>query len=174
MAVTITWYEFTGANTPGNSVGALATNINFGNTDAADLTPASYPIAAGSNSYFKQLVVNVSGSYTKISNMKLYKSAGDYKTGETIQFSGSVDASTPAVADQSDALIETSLPGSNNVAPKGGTTAGSLPYNGETESSGGYYSGSRTTLMRFQELTTGSTPAGAVNEKTISFTYDRQ
>ncbi len=174
MAVTITWYEFTGSNTPGDSVGALATNINFGNTDAVDLTPASFPIAAGNNGYFKQLVVNVSGSYTKISNMKLYKSSGAYVTGETIQFSGNIVASAPSTTDKSDSNIATSLPGSNNVAPKGGTTAGSLPYNGETVSSPGYYSGSRTSLMRFQLLTTGSTPAGAVNQKTISFTYDRQ
>jgi len=174
MAVTATWKEYNGAETPGNSAGVTATNINFGNTDAANLIPASYPIAAGSNSYFKQLEVNFSGSYTKINNMKLYKSAGAYVTGESMQFSGNVVASVPTIADQGDPAIATSLPDSNNVCPRGGTTAGSLPYVGESESSPGYYSGSRTSLMRFQLLTTGSTPAGAVNQKTISLTYDRQ
>lgn len=174
MAVTVTWYEFTGANTPGSSVGAQATNINFGNTDAVDLAPASYPIAAGSNSFFKQIVVNFSGSYTQIDNMKLYKSAGSYVTGETIQFSGNIGASAPTTTDQSDSAIPTSLPGVNNVCPRVGTHAASLPGAYETESSPGYYSGSRTSLMRFQALTTASTPAGAVNQKTFSFTYDRQ
>ena len=174
MSVTISWVEYNTSETPGNNVGGAATNINFGSTDATDLTPASYPIAAASNSYFKQLQVNISGSYTKIDNMKLHKSAGDYVTGETLQFSGNIVASTPDATDQSDAVVPTSLPGTANVCPKGGTHAGSLPYNGESESSGGYYSGSRTSLLRFQSLTTGSTPAGATNTKTFTFTYDRQ
>ena len=174
MAATVTWYEFNGANTPGNSVGSQATNINFGNSDVVNLTPASSPIQAGSNSYFKQIVANFSGSYTQISNLKLYKSAGDYVSGESLQFSGSVVVSAPATADQSDAAIPTSLPGSANVAPAGLTTAGVLPLAGESESSPGYYSGSRTSLTRFQLLTTGATPAGAVNQKTFTLSYDRQ
>ena len=152
----------------------MATNINFGNVDAVDLIPANYPVIVGNNSYFKQLIINFSGSYTEINNMKLYKSSGDYINGETLQFSGSVIASTPNTIDQGDPLISGSAPDSNNVAPRGGTTDGSLPYVGETQSSPGYYSGSRTSLMRFQLLTTENTPAIAGNLKTISFTYDRQ
>jgi len=167
-------FEFNGANTPGNSAGTLATNINFGTTDAVDLVPADYPIMVGSNSHFKQFTINISGSYTKVDNMKLYKSAGAYVTGEGIQFSGSVVASTPSTTDQSDPAIAIGLPSSANVAPKGETTAGSLPYNGESQSTPGYYSGSRTTLMRFQMITTENTPILTGNQKTISFTYDKQ
>ncbi|MEA3342181.1 MAG: hypothetical protein U9R15_19625 [Chloroflexota bacterium] len=173
MAVTVTWYEFNGSDTPENSEGELVATINFGNADEADLNPADYPIPAGSNSFFKQLIINISGSYTTINNMKLYKAAGNYKEGESIQFSGSVAASTPTIIDQGDPAIPTSIPAANNVAPYGLTTADSLPLSSEVESSPGYYSGSRTSLMRFQLLSTAEAPAGMVNMKTFSFTYDR-
>ena len=114
-------YEFIGSNTPENSTGALATNINFGNTDAVDLTPANYPIAVGGNSFFKQFIIDFSGSYTAISNMKIYKTSGNYVEGESIQFSGSVDASTPSTVNQNDPTIPASLPHTNNVTPYGGT-----------------------------------------------------
>jgi hypothetical protein len=173
MAVTITWIEWNSSDTPGNNVGTAASNLNLGNTDARDLTPASYPIAAGSLSYHKNIKINVSGSYTQISNGKLYKSAGAYVTEEIMTFSGSKAWVTPATDDTADPDIPTSLP-SANVILSGGTTDGILPRNGESESSPGYYSGSRTDLVNFQLETGSSTPAGAVNTKTISFTYDRQ
>lgn len=174
MSVTVTWIEYNGSDTPGNDTGtATATSINFGSADSANLTPADYPIGAGDNSYFKQVEANLSGSFTKVDNIRLHKSAGDYVTGETLQFSGSVIAAAPSADDQSDGAIPTTTP-SANVTPRGATTAGSFPYNGETESTPGYYSGSRTSLMRFQLVTTGSTPAGAVNAKTFTLTWDRQ
>lgn len=173
MAVTITWIEWNGSDTPGNNNGTAASNLNLGNNDSRDLAPATYPIAAGSDSFHKNIKINISGSYTQISNGKLYKSAGDYVTNEIMTFSGSVAWVTPATDDTADPNIPTTLP-SNNVILSGGTTAGVLPRNGESESSPDYYSGSRTDLMRFQLETESDTPAGAVNTKTISFTYDRQ
>ena len=174
MAVTITWIEWNGADSPGNDVGTAASNLNLGNTDARDLTPASYPIAAGSDSFHKNIKINISGSYTQISNGKLYKSAGDYVTSEIMTFSGSVAWVTPATDDTADPNIPTTLPGSWNVVLSGGANGGTLPRATESESSPDYYSGSRTDLMRFQLETESDTPAGAVNTKTISFTYDRQ
>lgn len=170
---TATWHEFNGDNTPENSSGSLVTNINFGNTDKVNIVPTDYPVIIGSNSYFKQLAVNFSGTYTSISNMQLYKKSGDYVTGETIQFSGNVDSGVPNTVNQGDPEIPASS-GLCNVAPQGGTTGGTLPSVGETQSSPGYYSGSRTSLMRFQLITTEDTPAIAGNQKIISLTYDRQ
>ena len=177
MAVTVTWAEYNSAQTPGNSFGTAATNINFGNIDAANLVPATYPIAAGSNSFAKYMRVRFSGSYTQISNLKLYKSAGNYVTGETIQFSGSVTKTSafPNTADAGWPLIPTSVPGNANICIRRLTTHTDPPP-GEPASSPGYYSGSTydTDTIGFQLKTTTSTPAGAVNQKTISLTYDRQ
>ena len=212
MAVTVKWVEWVSAETPSANphdnfkgiskytdaraivtstahVITAATNINFGNTSARDLTPASYPIAAASNSYTKLFRLNFSGSFTQISNAKLWKSAGAYVTGETIAFSGGVDFSTPTATTYSTActpvvastnLIPTSSPAYNNVGLNAWgsyvlpAASHTLPHASDYNSSAGYYSGSRSSTMIFQLQTTGSTPAGAVNQKTISLTYDRQ
>lgn len=172
MSVAITWIEFNGSDTPGNNVGTAASNLNLGDNDSRDLTPATHPVAAGSKSYHKNIKVNISGSYTQISNGKLYKSAGDYVQSEVITFSGSKAWSTPATDDTGDPDIPTTLPDAN-VILNGNTTDGTLPRDTESESSPGYYSGSRSDLMNFQLETESDTPAGATATKTISFTYDR-
>ncbi len=190
MAVSVSFVEWVSAETPGTTPHdnftfktagdptptiTAATNLNFGSTSARDLTPASYPITAGNLSYDKYFKAQFSGSFTKISNGKLWKSDGDYVTGEAMQFSGAVDFATPAAADAGDGSIATSAPGDNNVVLRfGGTTESALPEAGESESSADYFSGSRTDVMRFQLLTTGASPTGAVNQKTVSFSYDVQ
>jgi len=203
MAVTVYWVEYVGSESPGttqhdnydfdsHSV-TSATNLNFGNTSARDLTPASYPIAADAESYSKYFVLQFSGSFTQISNAKLWKSAGNYVTGEYIWFSGNVDFVAPStsaiLSGEPDAewtdygtgrRIPTSQPSNNNVVLSsyatggGGSTSTTLPESFETVSSPGYYSGSRSAVLVFQLTTTASTPAGPVNQKTISLTYDRQ
>lgn len=187
MAVTVTFVEFNGSQ-PENSQGSgLASNLNFGNTDARNIVASSYPIAAGSNSYAKFVQAQWSGSFTKITNAKLWLSAGALKTGEAIKFSGSYSKITPAttalpaVGGKSVPDIPTSQPSSANVAFAKSTdestfttTAGHIPNSGQAASSPGYYSGSRSSTMAFQMQTTGAIDAGPVNTKTISLSYDRQ
>lgn len=206
MAVTVFFVEWVSTETPGfdtsdtlhdnfklasaHSITA-ATNLNLGNTSARDLTPSSFPIAAGSNSFHKVLSLQFSGSFTQLSNAKIWKSAGAYVTDEFIQFSGNIEYSAPATADVSDANIPTAQPSTNNVgldfrgtasgqsrvggvAPDEPATGRVLPHEDETASSPGSFSGSRSCLIRFQLVTSASTPAGPVNQKTISLTYDRQ
>lgn len=212
MSVTVYWVEYVGSETPGvtqhdnkdfdSHAVTSATTINFGNTSARDLTPASYPIAAGANSYAKYFKLQFSGAFTKISNAKIWKSAGDYygATGDTtvkdevIWFSGNVNMATPAVTEIIPSItnstiwtnwktgkeIPTSAPTINNVVLYDNATeaAGSrlayLPKAGETESSPGYYSGSRSATIVFQLHTSASMIAGPVAQKTISLSYDRQ
>jgi len=180
MAVTVTWIEWITGETPGTDNGTAATTINFGNASARDLTPASNPVTAGTNSFTKYFRANISGSYTQIDNAKLWKSGGAYVTGEDIQFSGNIAFAAPTATDASDASILVASPTPANVglnAKDVGDIAAqdkTLPLGSEVNSSPGFYSGSRTSLLRFQMITTGSTPAGAVNQKTISLTYDRQ
>ncbi len=193
MAVTVYWVEWITTETPGTTAHddfttphtvTAATNINFGNTSARDLTPSSFPIAAGSDSFTKYFALQFSGSFTQISNAKVWKSAGNYVTDEFIQFSGNVAFAAPVTTDASDPNIGTSQPGVNNVGLSfsdltGGSGVGApatgrtLPEAGDTNSSPGYYSGSRSCLLRYQLVTSASSPAGPVNQKTISLTYDR-
>jgi len=209
MAVTVYWVEYVDTESPGTTQHNLgtgasfdageahtvtsATNLNFGNTSARDLTPSSYPIAAGSNSYSKYFRLQFSGNFTQISNAKLWKSAGAYVTDEYIWFSGNVafvaPSTTAILSGEPDAewtdfgtgrRIPTSQPSNNNVVLYNEATAGAgsntatLPKPGESNSTPGYYSGSQSAVIVFQLTTSASTPAGPVNQKTISLTYDRQ
>lgn len=178
MAVTVTWVEFNGTTAAAGQGTGLATNLNFGSIDSIDLTTASNPIAAGSNSYVKYWKAQWSGSFSTISNAKLYKSAGDYLTGESIKFSGTYAKSgapsqttLPAVGANAVPVIPTSLPGSNNIGLPNypNTTLTLAGY----YSSPGYASGARTSMMAFQLQTTSGVAAGPVNQKTVSLTYDR-
>jgi len=203
MAATIFWVEWITGETPGTTPHddssfktggdtpatiTAATNINFGSVSARDLTPGSNTITANTASFTKYFRAQFSGSYTTISNAKLWKSAGVYVTGEDIQFSGSLAYVAPTATDATDPSIETDATGtatSNNYVGLNAydpsdlaASSRSLPHANESSSSPGltgevdYYSGSRTSTMRFQTVTTSSTPAGAVNQKTISLQYD--
>jgi len=118
MATTFYWKELNG--TSGSQSESTAANLNFGNTDAVNLTPASYPIAAGSNSYAKYIMGYWEGDFTKINNVKFWKSGGDYVTGETISMSGAVPYQTPDTSDySSDGAVPISQPDGANVAIPG-------------------------------------------------------
>jgi len=179
MAVIVTWTEFNGSDTGASQGTGLATNLNFGSIDQIDLTPANNPIAAGSNSYAKYIKVQWSGSFTQITNAKLWKSAGNYVTGEFIKFSGNYTksgapstTSVPAVGGKAVPVIPVSQPSANNIALPNTTTG--ILYQEVYESSPGYASGARSSMTVLQLQTTSSTPAGPVNQKTFSLTYDRQ
>jgi len=172
MAVIVTWVEFNGTDAASGNGTALATNLNFGSIDSADVVPASHPIAAGSNSYVKYWKAQWSGSFTSITNVKLYKSAGNFVSGESLKFSGNYTKSgSPTPTGISVPNILVSLPGSNNVCLPN-CTNGTLSQ-ADYESSPGYASGARSSTMVFQLQTTSGIEAGAVSQKTMSLTYDR-
>jgi len=188
LAVTVTFVEFNGA-TPEHSQGSgpVVANLNLVNADVRNGVPATYPILAGTNSFAKFVQAQWSGSFTKISNAKLWKSAGAYGTDELIKMSGSYSKITPAITSLPDvgakavAAIPTSVPASANVAfAKSAarntftTTAGCIPNGSQAASSPGYYSGSRSSTIALQMNTSASTAAGATSTKTFSLSYDRQ
>jgi len=88
MALTVTWVEWHGSDTPGTTNGEAAANINLGDSDTVDIVPSTHPVKVGEYSYFKQGKFNWSGSCEQVDNVRVYKSAGDYKTEEQIEFSG--------------------------------------------------------------------------------------
>lgn len=180
MAVTVYWVEYNGGAHDDSLGSALATNLNFGSTDLANLTPASYPIAAGANSFAKYIKLHFSGSYTQVSNAKLWKSNGAYVTGESLKFSGNYikgynspsATALPAVSGTAVPDIPVASPSTPNICLPGATD--DILQQSDYESSPGYASGAYSSMMAFQLQTTSSTPAGPVNQKTISLTYDRQ
>lgn len=157
MAATFEWSESNGA---GEAVQDNIANINFGSTDTYEITPASYPIVAGANSYEKYIRAKFTGTFTEISNMKFWKSAGSYKTGEAIKAAANQAYGTPTSSVSAKAI-------SDIPVVEGSALSIQSSSGGSTITSPGY-----TKYICMQLQTTVSTPAGAVNTKTLTFQYD--
>jgi len=163
MAATFAIHESNGS---GEST-TVANNINFGSSDTPNLTPADYPITAGDHSYEKWERLYFSGTFNKIENIKIWKSAGSYVTGESISTNlattGYVQASyaTPTSADSTVATrsMPESDPGSANLGI-GGSLSGSLTTTGYSD------------YWVLQMNTTTQSPPGDVNQKTFTIQYD--
>ena len=62
MAATHQWAESNGV---GESETIPITTINFGSNDSADLTPVTYPITRGNNSFDKYIRCKFTGTWTE-------------------------------------------------------------------------------------------------------------
>jgi hypothetical protein len=150
MAATFLWVESNGSG----ETTTTAANVNFGNADAPNLVPASNPIAAGANS-FEKWVRGHFTTYTSIANLRFWKSAGSYVTGEAIKAAVNASYATPT--------SNTSIVATSDVPiSEGSALVPSAP--GASPAYCGY--------ITMQLQTTGSTPPGAVNQKTFTLKYD--
>lgn len=165
MAVTVKWIEFPGA--PGN-VGVEATNLNFGSVDEVDLNPADHPISAGANSYVKYWKIQWSGSFSSISNAKLFKSEGDLVAGEAFKFSGDLEAD--GLSDGTKQSAPTQAPAPAPDIPEATPVENNVKLSGDMLSGPG---AARSEMLLFQLQTATIIDAGPVNTKTISLIYDR-
>ncbi len=159
MAAIATWKESNGAGEVVNT----AANLNFGSNDSYDLNTTTYPIVRGGASYEKYLRCLFSGTWTVISNLKWWKSSGTLVTGETIKAATNQSYTQPVNSANGDSDIPTSEGTALTLQSMEG--AATIVY-GASGVSG------HTKYMRLQLQTTGSTPSGAVNQKTITLQYD--
>ena len=150
-----------------NGAGEVETNpivnVNFGSNDSADLTPVTYPITRAENSFDKYIACKFTGTWTDITNMKFWKSAGAYVTDEDIHAEANASYATPSATGMGGVTIPTTEGTALSINSKEGENHIEYGVSGVS----GY-----TTYMRLQLQTTGSTPAGAVNQKTFTFQYD--
>lgn len=157
------WYDDSGDPTTAD-LGVSGNLFNFKTSNdlsnPADYT--SYPITAGNNSYEVWLRGHFTGTFNQIQNLKFWKSAGNYGTGENIDFTGQVTAfDDPTTADSTyaTASVPTSSPGSANVSI-GGSLAGDLTAAGFSD------------FMVLQLQTTTAAEAGDTETFTFTLTYD--
>lgn len=161
MAVSVAWYEWNGTDDPDVDPGQVITAIVVGSTDGYDFTPADYKIQAGDNSYSKHIKVRFTGvGGNTISDTKLHKSSGNYKTDEGLEYNKDFDKGEdlPSTDDISGSAIPTSLPGAQNV---------DLPDSGNVLEGDGY-----SEEFALQTQTGAATEPGALNTKTLTLTYD--
>ncbi len=194
MAATVNISESNGAVA---TVTDAISNMNFGTADIPNLIPASHPIpllnAAVNYSYTKWLRVHLAalGGSTQIATLKVWKSSGALVTGEVV---GTNSAQPLPVANQ------TNIPSyGHKMVAVGGGVVSPMPYIGQ---GGGILNNdwnsfpaqtsqpanvnipiaaSDTGILNapgysdytvWCEYITQATPAGAVNQKIITFQYN--
>lgn len=156
-------FGFSESNGVGESVTDALSNINFGSTDAPNLNTTTYPITYNTNSYSKYIRAKFTGTWTVISNMKFWKSAGAMGTGETIKASANATYATPATSSTGDSDIPTSVGASlsvNSFEDQSTIVYGASGVSGYSD------------YIRLQMQTTTGTPSGAVAQKTLILQYD--
>lgn len=164
MVATFSWYEYIAA-----ADSAVPTNINMGSTIARNLTPSTWPVTAGENSFEKYAVGRWSGSFTNVDNLQFWMSGSGsgYVTDETINVNATTSSYSAAsfVTPTTDAsgeavhLIPTADPAAANVGISG-SLAGDLTATGDSD------------YIVLQLQIGASAPAGAVQQKTFTLQYD--
>jgi len=147
------------------------TNLNMGNFDGPDLTPATYPITAGLNAFEKWEKMRFTGTANKVDNLKVWISAGtldaeaDLKTNaREASYGGAETYATPTITTSSVATqdMPTSEPSGANLG-----IGGALAGNWTT-----FPNSSDYLVMQYQ--TSGSHPAGDITQLTLTFQWDEQ
>ena len=159
MAAVFTWKE---SNLVGEVV-STAAKLDFGSVDDHDLNTTTYPITKNTNSFTKYIRGLFTGSWTTISNIKFWKSAGAYVTGEDIHAAANATYATPTATGMGGSTIPTTE--GTALALNSAEGDATIDY-GESGVSG--YTG----YVKLQLQTTASTPSGAVNQKTFCLQYD--
>ena len=170
------------AETNGPSGGSVETidvaNVNMGSDDSVELNPNTYPITAGADKHgfekWLRLYVSDLGGSSQIDNIKLWLSnlGGGWKTEEgwstNLRTGGYAAASYPAggPVDTDSSEADQAMPESE---PAGANLGIDESLSGAIDEAP-YYSD----WCVIQLDVTASTPAGAVNQKTITFQYDEQ
>jgi hypothetical protein len=160
MAATHQWSE---SNLVGEVITDGISNINFGSNDSPNIITVNYPITIGQNSFSKYIRGKFTGVWTTISNMKFWKSSGNYVTGESIKAGANIAYATPSQV----GTIDSDVPILEGSALSVNSFEGASTIESGVSGVSGY-----TGYIRLQLRTTGSTPAGAVNQKQFTFQYD--
>ena len=150
-------------------------DLDCGSTDAANLTPADYPVVVTENAYFKLVRIHCTAinDSNQIDNFRVWKSAGSYVTDEGIQCNlhetqGSYDTykitawpGAPDANTYSAYAMPVAEPSGANLGI-GGSLTGNLTAAGYSD------------YLKFQRQSGAGTPPGDAETLTISFKYDEQ
>jgi len=170
------------AETNGPSATSVETidpaNLNMGSDDSAELVPATYPITAQADGHafekWLRFYVSLMGGSNIVDNLKVWISSlgGGWKTGEgmttNMRTTGYVQATYPTGGPiEVDSTVATQVmpeaePGGPNLGISGG-------LGGQIVAAPNY-----SDWAVLQLDVSNLTPAGSVNQKTLTFQYDEQ
>lgn len=159
MASTLSYIEYLNSST----ATATPTVLNLGSTVASNLDTTTYPCSVGNYSMSKIFKLSFGGTFTSITDVKIYKSAGTYVTGEVLNYGTSSTFHVPTGGSYADsvatAVIPTTLPSTANV-----TVGGTITYTITTTEN-------TTDYIFLQSSVTTQATAQTVNTKTLTVTW---
>jgi hypothetical protein len=156
-------FQFCESNLAGEVVTDGITNLNFGGEDSVNLNVSNHPIVRGQSSFEKYIRAKFSSTFTEISNMLFWKSAGALVTGEVIKAATNQAFATPSVTANGDSAVPTTSATALTLQSAEGAATILTIISGIS----GY-----TKYVRLQTDSTVSTPTGSANQKTFTFQYD--
>jgi len=159
MVSTLTLYEFIGTTLNPTT----CTNLNFGSTVSGNLNSTLYPITVGTYGKSKVLQLSFGGSFTSITNIKLYQSDGTNITGETINYGTSTVFHVSTGGSYADSIATTAIP-TANPATANITVSGTITYTLTQTTNTTDYVFLQSSLSVLASATT-------IPEKTLSFTW---
>ena len=153
-------------------------NLNMGSDDSKELVPATHPITAQADGHafekWLRFYVSSLGGSTIVDNLKVWLSnlGGGYKTGEGMSTnaressyaSASYPAGGPIETDSADAAQVMPV-----AEPAGANLGITVSLSGQITSDPAY-----SDYLVLQLDVTAATPAGSLNQKTITHQYDEQ
>jgi len=161
-AAVLTIYEFIGTSASPTVTSTLS--LNLGSTVSANLNSTLYPVTVGTYGMSKILQLSFGGSFTTVSNIKVYVSAGTFVSGEVLNYGLSPTFHTSTGGSYADTVattaIPTALPSAANVTLNGTTTFTLTP------------SVNTTDYLFLQSSISVLCSATAMNTKTISVAWD--
>ena len=161
--------EIDESNTAGETITHGIANCNFGSNDSVNITPATYPVTAGQNSYEKFWKFHFQSTFNKVDNLRFWKSAGTIDTNADIKTCARTTSytqqtfATPVATTSSKATqdIAEADPGAANLGI-GGSLSGNL-------TSAGY---SDYLVCQYQAASAHN--PGDIAQLTLRFQYDEQ
>lgn len=129
-------------NGAGHTVTTNISNSNMGNTDAVNMTPASFPVTPGSDTYEKwqQIDLTALGGSTQIQNLQVWRTgalggaAVHVTNARATSYVATTSAVTPIVTNSTVATqtMPTSAPGAANLGIAS-SLAGALSSTGKSD-----------------------------------------
>lgn len=175
MGATVQLAETNGPS--GSSVETVdIANINFGSNDSAELAPSSYPIIAKTDGHafekWLRLYISDMGTSSQIDNLKIWLSnlGGGWKAGEGLSTNMRTSVYT-AASYPAGGPIETNSVDADQVTPESEPAGPNLGISGSL-------SGQITSAPNYSDWcvlqldVTASTPAGSLNQKTLTMQWD--
>jgi hypothetical protein len=160
--------EFNGA---GQTETTNVSSFNIGDVDSANITPGpTNAILAGENAYIKynKWKCTTFGALNQIDDLRQWRSAGGYSTGVSVDCSlrtsgySAPSYATPVKTTFTDQTYPVADPGSANLGIGGSLTGTITAINQYSD------------YLKWQNHTTGSTPAGSLTQHTATFQWREQ